>query len=110
MVQVDNPLIDFADAHPLLGFVLFGIVLFVLISGGVGSVQSLKAPADLPWVGVQDGQLFGLTRAAFASVQQGREWLAKAYLKVAISGSRKVRSHANVDISVLSTRQGLYLP
>lgn len=81
MVKVDNPVIHFAEDYPLATFAIFGIVLYTLITGGLASVKKSKSPDELPWVGIQEGQFFGLTRAAFASVTSGRDWLATAYRK-----------------------------
>lgn len=73
--------IDFFDDHPLLAFVLVGVLLFSLISAGLSSVAK-PGVEGLPWVGVDEGAPFALTRAAFASVTSGKDWLNVAYQKV----------------------------
>ncbi|QIW97801.1 hypothetical protein AMS68_003319 [Peltaster fructicola] len=76
--------IDFFEDHPLVAFCLIGLVLFICISGGIASTA--KPIEGLPWVGVQDGTPFALTRAAFSSVISGKSWLNAAYQKYSQQG------------------------
>lgn len=69
-------LAETAQDRPIVALAIVGI-LFAAI--WTATVERIKWPETLPWVGKDDTKAFALTRATFASFNNVQQWLAQGY-------------------------------
>jgi hypothetical protein len=79
-LRVTMELLNLALQHPVyaVAVILVGLYAYTLAT----RTSQPKLPEELPWVGIKDGQWFGLARASLRSISNGKQWLHEGYTKV----------------------------